>query len=193
MYVIKNQPKIVVSRENSNKISREQRSDAAISPISNDQTPPQNQLHSTLMKKYQNHQSYPDSTDTNVNRALIMREESLNDESLILSPVKEMHLNESIKTLDESDEMAGREELFEKLVYLVFKLAWEGVTGSGQEAWKERCQIFSSLRRLGKEYMLIKSPEIIEMRLLELYLQYIGSDLKHATNLRDTTQVSKFK
>ncbi|CAF0785781.1 unnamed protein product [Brachionus calyciflorus] len=70
------------------------------------------------------------------------------------------------------------DELFEKVVYLIYKLIWESVQGSSIEAWKERYQIFSTLHRLSKEYTFIKPIELIELKLIESSLKHCISEHK---------------
>ncbi len=109
------------------------------------------QLHSTLLKQKVKTAKTGEPRgvgsdgvgSSKVSRGLI-RAGGSTEEMLVLSPVKEaasaarVSGNESLQTLDGSVEAEGAsgEEMFEKLVYFVFKLVWEGVVGSHQDAWK---------------------------------------------------------
>jgi len=91
------------------------------------------------------HSTYMISGSLVLSKGLIENRRT-SEEIIMLSPVKEttatrLNVNESdsLQTLDETveaDTVASGEEMFEKLVYFVFKLAWEGVIGSHQDAWK---------------------------------------------------------
>jgi len=94
--------------------------------------------------------------------------------------------NSSLKQIDESSgsdlslvlNSQEANDLYEKIISLIFRLMWDGVSGSNEEAWKDRCQIFSSLNRLAKDFILIKPLEFIELHLVEMCLQRLISDSK---------------
>ena len=56
---------------------------------------------------------------------------------------------------------------------------------------KDRCQVFSSIHRLSKEFDLLKPIESIEQRLLEMSIQRIDSDFKKATTIKETTAANE--
>ena len=69
-------------------------------------------------------------------------------------------------------------QLTEKFLYIVYRLTWDGIVGSSDEVWKERCQVLASLHRLGREYKLVIEIEAIELRILEQGVQRCCADVK---------------
>ena len=95
-------------------------------------------------------------------------------ESEICSSTTENEFNVNF----ENDAESTKSKLFEKIIYLINKFTWDGIAGSNETAWKERCLLFSSIYRLHKEYNFIKPVDQIQTQILEKYLQRCYTDIK---------------
>jgi hypothetical protein len=80
-------------------------------------------------------------------------------------------------------------DLCEKIVLIAFKLTWDGIMGSNQDSWRDRCQLFSSLEHLMKEYYLIKPIDYILHRFFELSLERLNLAWKKTSLDRDQTDL----
>lgn len=50
------------------------------------------------------------------------------------------------------------------LTNVLFSVAWRGVEGSDEAAWRERGQVFSVLTQLGASATLVRPPDCIKRR-----------------------------
>lgn len=83
------------------------------------------------------------------------------------------------------------DQFCESILDLMFKLTWDGVAGSSEDVWKERCQIFSSMHRLSLEYELVKPREYFEVKLIEFFLKQCISDAKKAGSVKETSAANE--
>ncbi|XP_039084272.1 neurobeachin-like protein 2 isoform X2 [Hyaena hyaena] len=72
------------------------------------------------------------------------------------------------------------EELCNLLTNVLFSVAWRGVGGSDEAAWRERGQVFSVLTQLGASATLVRPPDCIKRSLLEMMLESALTDIKEA-------------
>ncbi|CAF1331676.1 unnamed protein product, partial [Didymodactylos carnosus] len=70
------------------------------------------------------------------------------------------------------------EELCETLILAIVMILWKGITGSDDDSWSLRGQIFSALRHLNKEYEFYLPLTYIERRILELSLETCLNDIE---------------
>ncbi|CAF0830697.1 unnamed protein product [Rotaria sp. Silwood1] len=70
------------------------------------------------------------------------------------------------------------EELCETLILTIVMVLWKGITGSDDETWMIRSQIFSALRYLHRDYEFYLPIVYIERRILELSMETCLNDLK---------------
>ncbi|KAH9489603.1 Neurobeachin-like protein 1 [Bulinus truncatus] len=79
-----------------------------------------------------------------------------------------------------TDAMEQKEELCQNVLIILLSIMWKGIEGSGSEAWKERCQVFTWVGELGESHELIRPPDEIKCRLLEMLLHNCTTDIKNA-------------
>ncbi|NXR74405.1 NBEL2 protein, partial [Pycnonotus jocosus] len=72
------------------------------------------------------------------------------------------------------------EELCNLLTNIIFSVAWRGVEGSDEAAWRERGQVFSVLTKLGTACELVRPPDEIKRSLLEMMLESALTDLRES-------------
>nr|KAF6420831.1 neurobeachin like 2 [Molossus molossus] len=77
-------------------------------------------------------------------------------------------------------QQSPEEELSNLLTNMLFFVAWRGVEGSDEAAWRERGQVFSVLTQLGASATLVRPPDYIKRSLLEMMLESALTDIKEA-------------
>ncbi|CAF4399559.1 unnamed protein product, partial [Rotaria magnacalcarata] len=70
------------------------------------------------------------------------------------------------------------EEFYEILILIIVMLLWNGITGSDNEAWTKRGQVFAALRHLDHYQEFYLPLVCIEQRILELCMEACLNDLK---------------
>ncbi|CAF1147923.1 unnamed protein product [Rotaria sordida] len=70
------------------------------------------------------------------------------------------------------------EELCETLILTIVMILWKGITGSDDEAWIIRGQVFSALHYLHRDYEFYLPIVYIERRILELSMETCLNDLR---------------
>ncbi|CAG5122759.1 unnamed protein product, partial [Candidula unifasciata] len=78
-----------------------------------------------------------------------------------------------------NDSLEQKEELCQHLLIILHSIMWKGVEGSGVDSWKERCQLFTWIDELGDSHVLIRPPEEIKRRLMEMLLHSCSTDIRN--------------
>ncbi|XP_012936084.1 neurobeachin-like protein 1 [Aplysia californica] len=79
-----------------------------------------------------------------------------------------------------ADTLEQKEELCQNVLIVLLSIMWKGLEGSSPEFWKERCQVFTWIDELGESHLLIRPPEEVKRRLMEMLLHNCCTDIRNA-------------
>ncbi|CAF1453942.1 unnamed protein product, partial [Didymodactylos carnosus] len=79
---------------------------------------------------------------------------------------------------EQQDSSRSVEDLCETLILAIIMILWKGITGSDDNCWRLRGQIFSALRYLNEEYEFYLPLIYLERRILELSLKACIDDIQ---------------
>ncbi|KAK0040263.1 neurobeachin-like protein 1, partial [Biomphalaria pfeifferi] len=79
-----------------------------------------------------------------------------------------------------NDATEQKEELCQNVLIILLSIMWKGIEGSTTQAWTERCQVLTWIGELGDSHELIRPPDEIKRRLLEMMLHNCTTDIKNS-------------
>uniref|UniRef100_A0A2C9M808 BEACH domain-containing protein n=1 Tax=Biomphalaria glabrata TaxID=6526 RepID=A0A2C9M808_BIOGL len=133
----------------------------------------------------------PSKTPEEMDTLLALEERSRPMESLVedKESFKKIVLKDlfytSIQVLDHvgvelNDATEQKEELCQNVLIILLSIMWKGIEGSSSQAWNERCQVLTWIGELGDSHELIRPPDEIKRRLLEMMLHNCTTDIKNS-------------
>lgn len=88
--------------------------------------------------------------------------------------------NLGIQKIYVRESVEKNEEFTQNMLIILLTIMWKGVDGSDAAAWKERGQVFSCLDKMNQSYELLRHPNELKRRLLEMMLHSCTSDLRES-------------
>ncbi|XP_006816022.1 neurobeachin-like protein 1 [Saccoglossus kowalevskii] len=76
------------------------------------------------------------------------------------------------------DDHHAMQELSDMLIEILFHILWKGVSGSDDDAWKERGKVFACINTISEKYELIRPPVELKRLLFEKMLDACVSDVR---------------
>lgn len=89
--------------------------------------------------------------------------------------------NLGIQKIYVRESVEKNEEFTQNMLIILLTIMWKGVDGSDAAAWKERGQVFSCLDKMNQSYELLRHPNELKRRLLEMMLHSCTSDLRESS------------